>query len=54
MAAGKASSSAMVDVGVGALGARVLGICEAITALINPKGVKDQTPLVPVRAPIFP
>ncbi len=48
MVAGKGPSSAVVNIGLGALGSRVLCICEVINALINPKGVKDQTPLVQV------
>lgn len=48
MVAGTSGSGPVVNMGVGALGSRVLCICEVIGALINPKGVKDQTPLVQV------
>lgn len=48
MVDGKAGGSAVVNMGVGALGVRILCICEVISALINPKAAKDQTPLVQV------
>ena len=54
MVAGKPGSGAVVNMGVGALGSRVLCICEVIGALINPKGVKDQTPLVQVHTHLSP
>ena len=48
MVDGKAGAGAIVNMGVGALGVRILCICEVISALINPKAAKDQTPLVQV------
>ncbi|BDA45426.1 probable E3 ubiquitin-protein ligase HUWE1 [Coccomyxa sp. Obi] len=46
MVDGKAGAGAIVNMGVGALGVRILCICEVISALINPKAAKDQTPLL--------
>ena len=46
MVDGKAGPGAIVNMGVGALGVRILCICEVISALINPKAAKDQSPLV--------